>query len=396
MTFPVIVLITAFSQFVGAGGAPLAAIEMGRGNDRRASKMMGNGCLLLCVMSVVLTVFFLFASEPILMLFGASEQTIGYAMEYLGIYLWGTLFVELTQGLNPFIYCQGKARTAMASVLIGAVLNIALDPVFIFVLDMGVRGAAIATVISQAASAIWVVGFLASRRSRLRLTLPSMRPDGRILRAMAMLGVSPFIMRFTECMIQVVFNTGLQNYGGDLHVGAMTILQSLMQINTTVINGFTQGMQPVISYNFGAGNLSRVRQACRFGIVTCFFLSLLMSLSMMLFPSFYVGLFTDQPDLIAAAAAAAPVFMAGMTVFGIQMGCQNAFLGLSRAGVSLFLACLRKVILLISLALLLPLRFGVWGIYTAEPIADVLSALTAGVLFFRLYKTALGDKEKTI
>ena len=263
VTFPIITIISAFAGFASGGGAPLAAIALGQKNRERAEKILGSSTSLLLFFSVLLTAFFFVFQTPLLYLFGASDNTIGYASTYISIYLVGTVFVELAVGLNTFISCQGHARTAMCSVLIGAVVNIGLDPVFIFVLHMGVSGAALATVLSQALSAAWVLRFLTSKKSGIRLSLRTMKPDFAILGSVMALGISPFIMSATESAITIVMNHGLQTYGGDLYVGSMTILQSVLQLIFVPVNGFTNGVQPIISYNFGAGQFDRVRQTIR-------------------------------------------------------------------------------------------------------------------------------------
>lgn len=392
LTFPVILSISAFSAMVGSGGAPIAAIFLGKQDKDSAQKVLGNGVFLLLVFSVCLTTLFYAVKKPLLYLVGASDQTFAYADQYLSIYLVGTLFVLLSMGLNQFISCQGKSKIAMLSILIGAGCNILLDPLFIFVFDMGIRGAALATVLSQAASALWIVAFLCSKKSQLRISLPNLRPRADMLRRIAALGISPFIMQITESAISLVLNNGLQTYGGDLYVGSMTILNSVMQIAFSLNNGFAGGVQSIISYNYGARNFDRVKQTFRRMIATTFLMGAVFSLSVDLFPTVYAGLFTDNPQLIALTAKVLPLFTAGMWIFGIQTGCQNTFLGLGQAKISLFFALLRKVLLLIPLALLLPrLGLGVWGVYLAEPIADVLSASCIGITFLFSYKKILSE-----
>lgn len=392
LTFPVILSISAFSAMVGSGGAPIAAIFLGKQDKDSAQKVLGNGVFLLLVFSVCLTTLFYAVKKPLLYLVGASDQTFAYADQYLSIYLVGTLFVLLSMGLNQFISCQGKSKVAMLSILIGAGCNILLDPLFIFVFDMGIRGAALATVLSQAASAAWIVSFLCSKKSQLRISLPNLRPRADMLRRIAALGISPFIMQITESAISLVLNNGLQTYGGDLYVGSMTILNSVMQIAFSLNNGFAGGVQSIISYNYGARNFDRVKQTFRRMIATTFLMGAVFSLSVDLFPTVYAGLFTDNPQLIALTAKVLPLFTAGMWIFGVQTGCQNTFLGLGQAKISLFFALLRKVLLLIPLALLLPrLGLGVWGVYLAEPIADVLSASCIGITFLFSYKKILSE-----
>lgn len=381
VTFPIITLISAFSAFVGAGGAPLAAIWLGKGDRKRAEKILGNGVTLLVFFTVILMAFFYAFQKPLLYLFGASNATIGYAVSYISIYLAGTIFVELALGLNAFIISQGQSRTAMMAVLLGAASNIILDPIFIFALGMGVKGAAYATMISQALSALWTVGFLISRKSSLTIKWQAMKPDFPVIGNVMALGISPFIMRATESLISIVLNNGLQKYGGDIYVGSLTIMQSVMQMYSAPLGGFTQGVQPIISYNFGAGNFNRVKKLYRSMITVCFLFAAMATVLVMIFPGFFAGMFTNDAQLIALVEKMMPIFMCGMLIFGLQQGIQPTFLALGQAKLSLFIAIFRKVILLVPLALVLPLKFGVMGIYYAEPVSDVLSAVTATVLF---------------
>lgn len=392
VTFPIVTLVSAFSAFVGAGGAPLAAIWLGKGDRKRAEKILGNGVTMLLFFTVALMIFFYLFQRPLLYVFGASDATIGYAVDYMTIYLMGTIFVELALGLNAFIISQGRSRTAMIAVLIGAAANIILDPIFIFVLHMGVKGAARATVISQALSALWTVGFLISKKSSLTIKREAMKPDFSVIGRVMALGISPFIMRATESLISIVLNSGLQRYGGDLYVGSLTIMQSVMQMYAAPLGGFTQGVQPIISYNFGAGNFERVKKLYRVMICVCFLFAAGATILVILYPAFFAGLFTNDVRLIHLVEEMMPIFMCGMLVFGIQQGIQPAFLALGQARISLFIAVFRKVILLIPLALILPLRFGVMGIYYAEPVSDILSATTAAVLFLTHIKKILSKE----
>lgn len=387
--FPIIMLITAFSAFVGSGGAPLASIQLGKGNRNEAEKILGNGVTILITFSIILTTVFMIFKEPLLFAFGASNDTIVYALQYLGIYLCGTIFVQISVGLNTFITCQGQAKTAMFSVLIGAITNIILDPIFIFTFGMGVRGAALATIISQAFSAIWVIQFLLSKKSSIRIKACNLKPDWKIIGSVAALGVSPFVMQATESLINIVFNSGLQRYGGDLYVGSMTILQSVMQLFVMPVQGITTGTQPIISYNYGAKNHARVKQTFKYTLSITFTVTCLCTLASFTFPAVFAGMFTSQKELIELIEKVMPIFMSGIWIFGIQMACQSAFMGMGQAKISLFLALLRKVILLIPLALMLPKFFGVMGIYYAEPVADILAALTTSTLFILNFKKIL-------
>ena len=391
LTFPIITLISAFSAFIGAGGAPLASISLGKGDRDRAEKILGNGVSVLLIFSASLTVLFMLFRRPLLYMFGASDQTIRYGVDYITIYLVGTVFVQLALGLNMFITSQGQARTAMLSVLIGAVINIVLDPVFIFALHMNVQGAALATVISQAVSAIWVVHFLSSEKSAIRIRRKNMIPDLSIIKKIMALGISPFIMQATESAISIVLNRGLSIYGGDLYVGSMTILQSVMQLIVIPIQGFTQGVQPIISYNFGARKFDRVKKTYRLTICFTFTVATFLCILTLFLPGMFAGIFTSDQELIALVKKVMPIFMAGIAVFGIQMGCQTTFMGLGQAKISLFIALLRKVILLIPLALILPKFFGVMGIYYAEPISDFTAATTATIIFLCVRKRIVSE-----
>ncbi len=381
LTFPIITFVSAFAMIVGAGGAPLAAIALGKKDRGEAEKILGTGVFLLaCFAAGIMVVFYLW-KRPLLRMFGASDATIGYSDAYISIYLIGTISVLLYMGLNQYIIAQGKSVTAMFSVGIGAVLNLILDPVFIFVFGLGVQGAAIATVLSQTASALWVVRTLTNKNASLTLRPALIRPRKKEIQEITALGVSPFIMSSTESLISIVINRGLSMYGGDLYVGSFTIIQSIMQMISAPVQGFTQGVQPIISYNYGAGQYERVRSTYRRMIGTTFLFVLLATLSTILFPTVFAGMFTNEAPLITLVGQVMPVFMLGMLVFGLQNGIQPTFVALGQAKISLFIAVLRKIILLIPLAIILPHRFGVMGVYYAEPISDTLSAATATTLF---------------
>ncbi len=392
VTFCITMFVSAFSSFISNGAAPLAAIWLGKGDREHAEKILGNSVSFLVICTVVLMAFFYAFQRPLLYMFGASDATIGYATDYLSIYLAGTLFVELALGLNAFIICQSQSRTAMISVLIGAVANIILDPIFIFGFHMGVKGAATATVISQGLSAAWVMVFLLGRRSSLKIRRSCMRLERGILGSVFALGVSPFIMTATESFISIVLNHGLQVYGGDMHVGSLTIMQSIMQLFSAPLNGFTQGMTPIVSYNYGAKNFDRVRQLYRWMIGICFGFRMLTTTTAMFFPRFYAGFFTNETELVALTGQVMPIFMAGLLVFGLQNGFQPTFLALGQPKVFLLLAVLRKFILLIPLAIILPHFMGVMGIYWAEPFSDTLAATTATVLFLLNIKKILSEE----
>ena len=393
VTFPILMLISAFSAFAGMGGAPLASIRMGRQEYDEAEDILGNSAGLLVLFAVMLTIVFSIFKAPILYAFGASENSITYAVDYISVYLLGTIFVQIAVGLNTFISGQGQAKIAMLSVLIGAVLNILLDPVFIFVLHMGVRGAALATIISQAVSALWILHFLTSQKSVIRLRLRKMRLKPSLVGKIASLGISPFIMQSTESLVSITLNSGLQRYGGDLYVGTMSILSSVMQLIVIPMQGVSQGVQPIISYNYGAKNGKRVKEAFFKMLAICFLGTFLLAGIAVIAPEIYAGIFTSNQALVNLTCEVMPVYFLGITIFGIQNACQSTFLALGQAKVSLFIALLRKVILLIPLAIILPKFMGVMGIYRAEPIADVISVLITILLFTVTFKKILHNME---
>lgn len=394
LALPMIVIISAFSAFVGAGGAPLSAIALGKGDKEEAEKILGNGFSLLLLFSVVLMILFFIVKRPVFYLIGASDATFSYADQYMTIYIFGTVFVQIALGMNPYITAQGCSRTAMISVLIGAVLNIALDPLFIFAFGMGIRGAALATVISQFVSAVWILRFLTRSERAMGIWKQNLRINGKIVGKIMALGIAPFIMQATESFISIVMNSGLQKYGGDIYVGTLTIMQSIMQFISIPVSGFTQGVQPIMSYNYGAGNRERVKKTyfVMLGTILCY--TVLLTGTIMIFPEIFAKMFTNSRELINLVSRVLPVFICGMLIFGIQMCSQTTFLALGRAKISLFIALLRKVILLIPLAIILPKITGdVMFIYYAEPISDIISAVTCGVLFFYmlLRKELLGE-----
>lgn len=390
VSFPILMLVSAFAAFSGMGGAPLASIRLGAGDRKGAEQILGNSTTLLLGTAAVLTVFFSLFKRPLLMAFGASEDTVGYALEYLSIYLLGTVFVQLALGLNTFISAQGKALTSMLSVLIGAVLNIVLDPIFIFGFQMGVRGAALATILSQAVSACWVVGFLCTKRSGLRIRLANMALKKEIVSRIAALGVAPFIMQSTESLVTVVLNSSLQTFGGDLYVGTLTIMQSVMQMVVMPVQGITQGTQPIMSYNFGAKNFQRVRQVFKRLLTVTMTVTITAFIIVSLFPGQLAQIFNDDQELVALVDRVMPVFFAGIWAFGAQMACQTTFMALGQAKTSLFLALLRKVILLVPLAILLPrITNSVMGVYIAEPVADILASATTLTIFLTRRKKLL-------
>ena len=383
LCFPILILISAFSCLIGMGGAPQASIRMGARDNEGAEKILGNCFALILIMSIILTGIFLISGETILMLFGASKDTLPYAMEYLNIYVIGTLFVMISLGLNSFISAQGFAKISMMTVMIGAIINIVLDPIFIFGLHLGVRGAALATIISQCVSALWVLKFLFGPKTTLKIRPGNMKLSAKVLFPVIALGLAPFIMQSTESLLSVCFNTSLQKYGGDLAVGSMTILASCMQILTLPLSGLAQGAQPIISYNFGAGNKDRVKQAFRLLFTCSLGFAVIFWLINMIFPQLFVGLFANDAALRDTAVWSLRIYMATGFMMGIQMACQQTFVSIGQAKISLFLALLRKIILLIPLIFILPNFFAdkVFAVFLAEPVSDFIAASTTFLMF---------------
>ena len=394
---PLIMAVSAFAALVSAGGAPRASIFMGRKDHDTAEKIMGSCFSLLLVISAVLTVILILFSRELLLLFGASGQTVGYASDYMRVYALGTVFVQLTLGLNMFITAQGFAKTGMLTVLIGAVLNLILDPLFIFVLGLGVQGAALATILAQAVSCIWCLLFLSGRKSFLRLKKSRMRMERTILVPCVTLGMAQFIMQVTESVIQVCFNSSLLLYGGDVAVGAMTICTSTMQFALLPMSGVGQGAQPIASYNYGAGRGDRVRETFRLLLRVNLIYSFSLYLIIMLFPESFARIFSGDPALIAYTGRALRIYCAVLCIFGIQMACQQIFTSIGYAGCSIIVALVRKVVLLIPLIYLLP-EVGILGdkamdVYLAEPVADTLAVTFTAVLFFFQFRKALRSLE---
>ena len=392
VTSSVIMLVAAFANIVGGGGAPLASIALGKGDRERAKRILGNGFGLLVIFAAAVYIFM----EPLLLLTGASEATIGYSMDYLSVYMTGTLFVMLATGLNTFINAQGRPGIGMLSVIIGALLNVVLDPLFIYTAGMGVRGAALATVISQAFSAAWAVGFLASSKASLRLEKRYLRFDGSVVGPIFALGAAPFVMASTESLVGFVLNGSLKNYG-DIYVSTLTVLQSAIQFVSIPMAGFGQGIVPVVSYNYGHGSYDRVKQAFRIIVAVLFTFNFVTILTMVMFPGAVASIFNDDPVLGEKVVHALPLFMTGMLIFGLQRACQNMFVALGQAKTSLFIALLRKVILLIPLALILPHWFDVDGVFLAESCADFTAATLCTVIFsVRFPKILAAAKESNL
>jgi len=383
LCFPIIMIVTAFANLIGAGGAPRIAIHMGRGEQEEAEKIVGSGVAALIFIAVVITVSLEIAGVPILRLFGASDKTLPYALDYMRIYVLGTICVMFSLGLNPYITTQGFSKDAMKTVIIGAVCNIILDPIFIFGFGMGVKGAALATIISQGVSAVWVVFFLHSKKSILKIRRKYLKLDMKVLGPVLALGVSPFIMTATESAINICFNMSLSKYGGDVAVGAMTILSSIMQLQMMPVQGLSQGAQPIMSYNYGARNIDRVKKANRLLTICCFGYTMIFWVAVQLFPELFVKIFNNTPELLSTTTWALRIYMAVSGLFGIQMAVQQTFVSLGQAKLSLFIACLRKIILLIPLIFILPNFFTdkVFAVFLAEPVSDFLSVAVATILF---------------
>lgn len=379
VTAPIILVVSAFAALVGGGGAPLSAIALGEKNEARAEKILSTSLFLLIILSLILTSLFMLFQEPLLMLFGASKETYPYASQYLQIYLMGTIFVQLALGLNPFISAQGKAKTAMYTVAIGAVVNIVLDYTFIYRLNLGVMGAALATIIAQFVSACFVTGYLISARSQIRLKLP--KPSA-LAKPILALGSSTFVMQATEAAIVVVFNASLLKYGGNLHVGTMTILQSLMMFMVMPPVAFTTGVQPLISYNYGARNFVRVKETVKRMLIVATSYTFLMGALLTLFPRQAASIFTTNAELLDLTAQMLPIFLAGLWLFGLQLTAQSFFVGTNKPKIALFVATLRKVILIIPLVLILSAKLGTFGVYLAECISDAISVTTATTILF--------------
>lgn len=388
-----IILVAAFGQFAGGGGAPLASMALGKSDRESAEKLLGNGFTLNLIFTVILTAVLFAFMRPVLFLIGASENTIGYAVSYFSIYILGTFFVMATTGLVMFVNAQGRPGYAMVSTLIGAGLNIGLDPLFIFAFHMGVAGAALASVISQVISALFVLRFLCSEKASLRLKRSAMKLDWKVVKRMMALGISPFVMSCTESVIGFVLNGSLAHYG-DIYVSALAVMQSCMQIVGVPLNGFSQGTTPVISYNFGSRNNGRVKRAYWISWLVNFLYGLVLIVTMMIFPAFYAKIFTQDPALVQTVKQTMPLFVSGMSIFGMQRACQNTFVALDQAKISLFIAFLRKIFLLVPLVLILPHYFGVMGVFAGEAIADGTAAIICMIIFLVRFPKILSKNER--
>lgn len=390
---PLIMLVAAFAALVSSGGAPRASIYMGMQDHESAEKTLGNCFSLQIMVSLLLTAVLLLWNEELLLAFGASENTIGYACDYMSIYAIGTLFVQVTLGMNTFITAQGFTTISMIAVLIGAVCNIALDPLFIFGFNMGVKGAALATILSQAISCVWVISFLCSRKTRLRIRKKNLRLQGNIILPCIALGSAAFIMQASESIISICFNSSLLGYGGDIAVGAMTILVSVMQFAMLPLQGIAQGAQPITSYNYGAKNAARVKETFRLLLVTCMTYSVTLWAAVMLFPKVFVGIFTPDQALIDFAAPMLRIYLGGVGLFGIQIACQMTFTSLGKAFNSIIVAVVRKFVLLLPLIYIMPhiIADQTKGVYMAEPVADIIAVTFTAILFTFQFKKAMRE-----
>ena len=390
---PIIMIVTAFAALISSGGAPRASICMGKQDNKSAEQILGNCFSLQIAVSIVLTVVLLIWNKDLLMAFGASKNTLGYATDYMRIYALGTLFVQLTLGMNAFITAQGFTTTSMVSVLIGAICNITLDPVFIFVFNMGVKGAALATVLSQAISTIWVVVFLSGKKTQLHLRKKYMGLKPKIFLPCVALGLATFIMQASESVVTVCFNSSLLHYGGDIAVGAMTILTSVMQFAMLPLQGIAQGSQPIASYNYGAKNADRVKKTFRLLVITCLTYSTLLWATVQIIPKVFVSIFTSDAKLVAFTAPMLKIYLGGLFLFGIQIACQITFTSLGKAVNSIIVAVVRKFVLLLPLIYIMPhvVSNPTIGVYMAEPIADIIAVLFTSVLFTFQFKKALAQ-----
>ena len=390
---PIIMIVSAFAALVSSGGAPRASIYMGKQDNDSAENILGNCFSLQVIISVFLTAVLLIWRKDLLLAFGASDNTINYAVDYMNIYAFGTLFVQLTLGMNAFITAQGFTNISMVSVLIGAVCNIALDPVFIFAFHMGVKGAALATIISQAMSTIWVVLFLCGKKTQLHLRKKYMRLIPKVILPCVALGLAAFIMQASESVVSVCFNSSLLRYGGDIAVGAMTILTSVMQFAMLPLQGIAQGAQPISSYNYGAKNADRVKRTFRLLLIVCLSYSAILWTAVQLVPRVFVSIFTADTSLIEFTAPMLKIYLGGLFLFGIQIACQMTFTSLGKAVNSIIVAVVRKFILLIPLIYIMPHMVSnpTTGVYMAEPIADIIAVLFTSVLFTFQFKKALAE-----
>ena len=388
---PLIMIVSAFAALISSGGAPRASIFMGKKDNETAEKILGNCLTLQIIISIILTTVLLIFNKPLLMIFGASDDTIGYACDYMNIYAIGTLFVQVTLGMNAYITAQGYSKIAMFTVLIGAVCNIVLDPILIYGFGMGVKGAALATIISQAISSVFVISFLISKKSILKIKFKNLNLNFKIILPCIALGLAPFIMQASESIIIVCFNSSLQKYGGDIAVGAMTILSSVMQFAMLPLQGLAQGSQPITSYNFGAKNPERVKQTFKLLLIVSLIYSTVLYLFIMIFPKSFVSMFTEKQELITYASKVLRIYCAVLFMFGIQIACQMTFVSIGNATSSIIVAVVRKFVLLLPLIYIMPAIISPKeiGVYAAEPVADFLAVTFTSILFIFQFKKSI-------
>lgn len=369
---PAVTIVIAFANLVGMGGAPLFSIERGAGHDDEAEAILGNSFTLILVLSAVLTVLGFMFKVPLLRLLGASDATLPFADAYLTIYLCGNLFVMVSLGLNSFINAQGFAKTGMMTVVIGAVLNIVLDPILIFTLGMGVRGAALATVISQLASAVWTFSFLIGKKALLKIRTAKMRCRAKRVKKIIVLGMAGFTMSITNSIVQMAYNMGLQNHGGDVYIGAMTIINSIREVIHMPIAGFSNGAQPVIGYNYGAGRNDRVKSGIKWMSGTLTAYTLLAWLLVFLFPRFFIGIFSSNPELMSVGVTSMHIYFFGFFMMALQSSGQSTFTALGKSKQAIIFSVFRKVIIVTPLIFILPCWFGVNGVFLSEPISNFI------------------------
>lgn len=393
---PIILVVSAFAALVASGGAPKASIAMGRGDNEEAERILGSCFSFLIIISLVLSTVLVIWNRPMLLSFGASENTIDYASSYMTVYACGTIFVQMTLGMNAFITAQGKTNISMLTVIIGAVLNIILDPIFIFAFGMGVKGAALATIMSQCVSAIWCVIFISGKHSLLKLRLRNLRIVPSLLFPCLALGISTFIMQSTESIISVCFNSSLLKYGGDIAVGAMTICTSVMQMGMLPLQGISQGAQPISSYSYGAGNKERVKKCYKYLLISSLSFSTLLWLLVQIFPSLFASVFSPDRELVEYASKALRIYMGATFIFGIQISCQMTFISIGNAISSVIVAVLRKFVLLIPLIYIVPILFEdkTMGVFAAEPVADFLAVICTVIIFIFQFRSSLSKLDK--
>ncbi len=395
VTFPIITIIMAFANLFGMGGAPLCSIARGRGDNEEAEKIMGNSFALLIISGILLTLLGLIFKKPLLFLFGASDATFSYANDYISIYLLGTIFVMISLGMNSFINSQGFGRMGMMTILLGAIINIVLDPIFIFVFNMGVKGAAFATIISQFLSSLWVLKFLTGKNTILKLKFKNFKIDLSILKRIVSLGLSTFIMSLTNSTVQIICNITLQSYGGDLYVGIMTVINSIREIIMMPVSGITNGSQPVLGFNYGAKEYKRVRSGIKFMSIVCIVYTTLIWLTLRMFPEFFIRIFNSEPELIQKGIPSMNIYFFGFFAMSLQFAGQSTYVALGKSKQAVFFSLLRKIIIVVPLTLILPRMFnlGTTGVFLAEPISNFLGGTACYVtMLFTVWPSLKEEK----